>query len=146
MKALLTALLAGLLLVCTPLLFADQSVDPCYTGSWYDPENPGSGVNVEVLETAVVVYFYRAEGTWFVLQGDDDGLEAYQPWGDGIENVGDGYFAPVDNDTAAFGYDLLLDLERAAPGLPIPWCLRSDCSGEFEYTRLTQPVPCEGAE
>jgi hypothetical protein len=90
-----------------------------------------------------LVYFYRGDGAWFVLQGDENMLDAYQPWADGISDVGYGVFIPTSEYTAIFGYDILIDLEQAATYWPIPWCLRPDCAAEKELERLTQPIPCE---
>lgn len=118
------------------------SIDACMSGSFYDPENPGQGINVEVLENAVVVYFYDADGNWFIFQGDDNGLDMYQPYGEGVSKVGSGYFIAVDDSSVDFGFDMQLDLRDISAQRPIPWCLRSDCAQAFEYKRLTQPIPC----
>lgn len=143
-KALLTALLVvfgfAAVVLIAPRAWA---LDACYTGSWYDPAAPGEGVSVEVLDDTVLVYFYRGDGEWFALQGDDVGLTAYQLWAGQVIEVGSGAFVPVGPNTAIFVYGLLLDLEIASPQFPIPWCLRSDCSDEMELQRLTQPIPCE---
>lgn len=119
------------------------ALDACFTGSWYDPENPGEGINVEVLDDILVVYFYDESGQWTFFQGDEEKLDMYQPWAGGNDDVGDGYFVPVDNNTVEFGFDQLLDLRDVTFWRPIPWCLRSDCERDFVFRRLTQPIPCE---
>lgn len=113
------------------------------SGSFYDPENSGQGINVEVLENAIVVYFYGHGGKWKFFQGDDNGLDMYQPYGDdSIGKVGSGYFIPLDDNTVEFGFDMQLDLELIDRGYATPWCLRSDCAREYVFERLTQPIPC----
>jgi hypothetical protein len=118
-----------------------EGLDPCMSGSFYDPDAPGEGINVEVLEDQVVVYFYRADGVWFVLQ---DG-EVYQPYAGEIYDVGRGVFEPISQDEVYFSYDLLLDSTQVSQHRPIPWCLRSDCEDEMILQRLTQPIPCPAA-
>lgn len=124
------------------------SIDACMSGSFYDPEAPGEGINVEVHEDFIIVYFYDASGSWMFLQGDDNGLDMYQPYGDGqVHKVGDGFFIPLNDNEVNFGFDQLLDIRDVTFERPIPWCLRSDCEFDKILTRLTQPIPCpEDAE
>lgn len=131
------AVLAGLFFV----LFAlpAMAAQTCLSGSFYDPENPGEGINVEVLEDQTVVYFYRADNDWFIMQDDT----VYQNWAGDVTAVGSGSLAWVDNDNVTFSYDLLLDIHMISFERPIPWCLRSDCKAELDYVRLTQPNPCD---
>lgn len=131
------------LIVLMALAGSVMALDACYTGSWYDPAAPGEGISVEVLDEVVLVYFYRADVQWFAFQGDGEALTAYQPFGGGVHDVGDGFFIPRGEDHADFGYDILLDLRDISFQRPIPWCLRWDCADEMALTRLTQPIPCE---
>lgn len=121
-------------------------MDACMSGSFYDPENPGEGINVEVLDSAIVIYFYELDGTWMFAQGDENGLELYQPYSGGVGDVGSAYFIPVDDNTVEFGFDMILDLDDITFERPIPWCLKEGCSKSFVYKRLTQPIPCADAE
>lgn len=116
--------------------------DACFSGSWYDSENPGEGINVEVLEDAIIVYFYDQSGEWTFFQGDENGLDMYQPWANGVGKVGDGYLIVIDDNTIEFGFNQRLDLRDVTFQRPIPWCLRSDCAREYVFERLTQPIPC----
>jgi hypothetical protein len=122
------------------------SIDACMSGSFYDPEAPGEGINVEVHDDFILVYFYDMSGEWMFLQGDDNGLDMYQPWADGVSKVGSGYFIPLDNDNVEFGFDQMLDLRNVTFERPIPWCLRSDCEFAKVLVRLTQPIPCADSE
>ena len=117
-------------------------MDACMSGSFYDPEAPGEGINVEVLDSTIVVYFYGRDGDWFIFQGDENGLDMYQPHNGSVDKVGNGYFIPVDDNTVEFGFDMQLDLRDITFERPIPWCLRSDCAQAFVYKRLTAPIPC----
>jgi hypothetical protein len=122
------------------------TVDACITGSWFDPENNGEGINVEVLPNGtIVVYFYRkADVSWVLLTGDYNGLVAYQPFADRVDEIGDGYIKVIDEDTVEFGWDFGLYLAPSNwdEDTVIPWCLNGSCEGVVEYTRLTQPIPC----
>lgn len=124
-----------LLLFTSPVVAADG----CLSGSFYDPSNPGEGINVEVLEDQTVVYFYRADSNWFIMQDDT----IYQNWAGDVTEVGHGALVWVDEDHVEFSYYLLLDLTTITRDRPIPWCLRSDCWAVLDYTRLTQPNPCD---
>jgi hypothetical protein len=137
-----------LVLFSSQVLARSAPIDACMSGSFYDPEASGEGINVEVTESYVLVYFYDMSGTWMFLQGANDGrpLEAYQNWYGNTYNVGSGYFIPAGYDNVEFGFDLLLDVRDVTFERPIPWCLRSDCARDFEYQRLTQPIPCPDPE
>lgn len=137
MKNWFIATLAFLLLFGTA-----QAADSCLSGSFYDPEASGEGIVVEVLETQTVVYFYRSDNAWIVLQGTQGNFTAYQSWNNGVAEVGAGDLVFLDEDTVAFSYSLLLDVDIITFEQPIPWCLRSDCWGDYTFVRLTQPNPC----
>ena len=51
-----------------------MALDACYTGSWYDTQRDGEGINIEVLEELTVAYFYTFDKNdnqaWFTLLGD----------------------------------------------------------------------------
>lgn len=136
-----------LALLSSSVLARSEPIDQCMTGSFYDPEAPGEGINIEVGESYTLVYFYRFDGTWIVLQGDEYGdLQAYQNWGDGVQNVGVGRLVVIDQDTVEFSWDLILDLRFISFERPIPWCLHSDCEGIVIYKRLTQPIDCPAVD
>jgi hypothetical protein len=122
---------------------AAQSIDECMTGSYYDPANPGEGVNVEVGDDYTIAYFYKFDGTWVAFHGDREGaLDAYQNRGEGASLVGEGALEVVDENTVALSWDLLLDIRYLSAARPIPWCLHSECEGDVVFERLTQPIPC----
>lgn len=137
MKYLLTLLLA------LGMTTSVQALDNCVTGSWYDPENSGSGINVEVMDDVVVVYYYTP-GRWLSFLGANDlpysvDLNLYQTTSEGTRYAGDGSIDIIDNDTMVFNYMQQYDFWRE--DATIPWCI--GCTGTFEYVRLTQPIPCE---
>ncbi len=126
---------------------ATVGIDACYSGSWYDPNVPAEGINIEVLVNQVLVYFYTydVEGrqTWFVFQGDSEfQLTAYDIINRETVDVGYGAVEPTGDNTLIFSYDFVLDLDLLSPTQPIPWCLHIGCSREVVYQRLTQPIPC----
>jgi hypothetical protein len=150
MKNLLYLALTALLLASLPFAAFSQSgaLDSCHTGSWYDPLNPGEGINVEVLPDGyVVAYFYTYDfmgrQTWYVFQGaDSEFLTAYDVVNGEAVDVGQASLTATSNNSVYFHYQFLLDLDAQSPTRPIPWCLTSACEGEFAYIRLTQPIPC----
>lgn len=136
MKFLLVLLLA----LSTPVL----ALDNCMTGSYYDPDFPGQGINVEALENSTLVYFYNADGTWLLLQGKEDfDLKTYQNAFGEPHLIGDGYIEADGYNAVWFGYVMGLDLRDYGFYRPTPWCLRTDCEVDYKYVRLTQPIPCD---
>lgn len=129
------AVLIGLLFFSMPLMAAET----CLSGSFYDPKAPGAGINVEVLKDQTVVYFYREDNDWFVMQD----TTVYQNWNGNVMPVGTGDLVWINDDNVIFSYDLVLDISQVTFERPIPWCLRSDCWADLEYVRLTQPNPCD---
>lgn len=144
---LITALLAGIPYAIWGQSNEPAQLDSCYSGSWYDPLDPGEGINVEVLDGYYVVYFYtyNADGqTWYVFQGDDnEALTAVDVLDREPVDIGSGSFTPTSTNDAYFIWRFSLDLDKLSPTTPIPWCLHSGCEGEVAYKRLTQPIPCE---
>ncbi len=122
-----------------------QALDSCMTGSWYAPDRDGEGISLEVLEDRTVAYFYtyrNQKQVWYIIV---DGT-AYttrkrteEPFGVDVFDVGSASIVAHDNDNMTFTFKLDLDLDRNAA---IPWCL-TQCFGEYEYVRLTQPVACQ---
>lgn len=132
-----------LLLAMLLLLPGVAAADGCLSGSFYDPENSGWGINVDVLEDQTVVFVYKDDGDWLVLQGNSPNFGAYQKWADGVTEVGTGDFVFLDNDTVFVSWDLVLDINLISFARPIPWCLHTGCEYDGELVRLTQPVPCD---
>lgn len=132
-----------IILLCMLAPTTVHALDECFTGSWYDPATPNSGINIEVLENVVVAYFYTP-GEWLTMIADrpEDGyvdLRLMQTTGYGTRYVGYAVIEIIDNNALFFNYNQKLDFYRVDAA--IPWCI--GCSGEFEYIRLTQPIPCE---
>lgn len=124
-----------------------QAFDNCMTGSWYDPEISGSGINIEVLDSQVIAYYYRGAGEtrdWFTMSGprpEDDlvGLKFKEFTTGGNMVSGDAYIEILDTNTIQFGYVREFNFNELGSG--IPWCI--GCVGEFQYVRLTAPIPCD---
>ncbi len=138
MKALLIVILLSL---STPLL----ALEKCMSGSWYDQDNPGEGITIQVLDNQTLGYFYTygsAGKAWYIMLGEDQNLQVIGTINqDGVISeypVGDATVTPLDDNTISFSYDLRTDVDNG-----LAWCLSSFCEGDFIYTRLTKPIPCE---
>lgn len=145
-------------IIATLLLLASSSalaIDACYSGLWFDPTRNGEGISVDVVsEDQVVVLFYTYNNDldkyWYIFQGETDALVAYdtlktaeEPFNVVTAAIGSGELEVVDTNTLNFYYDFVLTLDGATVDNPVPWCLDENCSGAFEYTRLTSLIPCE---
>ncbi len=142
MKILLTILLIGF----TWNVYAD---DVCLTGSWYSPERDGEGINIEVdvgeKDTIVSGFFYTYVSNnpnWYVFEGVIDNLTMYtgfklseSPFKAVVREVGVAKITYVTDNLMIYSYNLNVGPD----GKP---CI-SQCSGEYIYTRLTQPIACE---
>ena len=125
------------------------ALDQCDTGSWYDPGRDGEGINLEVTEDLVVMYFYTYDNighTFYVgvgANGEVVQLELYETYTDrgfpkGELNVGTATLS-LEDGFMLFDYHLNLD---TASDSPIPYCIGLHCDGQFIYERLTQPIDC----
>jgi hypothetical protein len=81
MKVLLTLLLV----FSTASLFGDSTLDtilnvrPSWSGAWFNPDQPGHGINVEILDDERTIFFwytYDLEGKplWLIAQGLNDSV------------------------------------------------------------------------
>jgi len=128
------------------------AIDECFTGSWHDSNNNlGEGINLEILPNKVVGYFYTwTEGkrNMYTLEGvkvESTVLMNMHSsyWTEGnyrVRLLGASEITVLDENTITFSYELF-----TAPEYPdfflVPPCTE-DCSAIYEYTRLTQPIPC----
>jgi hypothetical protein len=131
------------------------ALDPCYTGSWYDPERDGEGLVIEVLGDTTLAYFYtysfhNSGQEWFLFQGDGAILDAFDtikhsedPFVAEVFDVGYAVIEPVNENEITFLHSYVLDLEVLSEENPSPWCLHEACTREYNYIRLTQPIDCE---
>ena len=138
------------------------ALDNCMTGSWASPDYEAEGINLEVYDSGINAgrfagFFYAYDlhehkQTWFLFSGHNDtGLanlyDITTNGGFGIDleateyDIGNVSIEVVDNNTLTFSYHMTLDLDRPGP-VSIPWCLSAGCEGSIEYSRLTQPIPC----
>jgi len=144
-------LLIVILLLISPSLHA---LDECMSGAWFDPERNGEGIVLEVLEEQTLGYFYTygSQGrAWYVMLGEEalPDVELLTIYGTQLVSnipykvrefeVGSAFITVIDNDSIQFKYDLVLDVDS---GNAIPWCMAGFCEGDYEYKRLTRPVPC----
>lgn len=122
-----------------------QALDSCMTGSWYSPDRDGEGINIEVMADTELIYFYtyrNQKQVWYVVI---DGAiyttrkRSEEPFEVDSFDIGSAAIEVHDNDNITFVYKLDIDIDRNAA---IPWCL-TQCFGEYEYVRLTQPVACQ---
>ena len=137
-----------LTLILTLLAVPVMAFDACMTGSWYDPQRDGEGINIEVLDDTVIAYFYRPGASnqrWYLMIGDrpeggDARLGVYQSVGvDEVYWIGDALISVTGDNTLDFSYEFRYDMTRG--GDDLPWCI--GCNGAFMYVRLTQPIPCD---
>lgn len=123
---------------------ARADTDVCMTGSWHDPTVETEGVNLEVLDAGVLVYFYSYAETgnglrWYYMLFDADGKSTIgtvknKASRDALE-VGYATFDVISKDEILIMMNITVDID--AP----PWCL--GCERTLVYTRLTEPVACE---
>lgn len=141
-------LLSLLLLLFSFNVFA---MDRCMTGSWYDPDFVGQGVNIEVnSDSLVVAYLYafvEKRQTWWSMVGDrfltmettvllDD-----EDYVSKTLDVGVAEFEVITDDVIYFQYRLLVDVDPFTNEPKL--CLADYCSGEYLLKRLTQPIDCD---
>lgn len=147
MKFLLTFLLAIFSLNA-------MALDKCMSGSWYDPQRDGEGINVEVDATNMTVaYFYTFDRNeskaWYTLLGDgylamfdtfkvDD---KYLEFRTETQLVGSAILEPLTPDAMYFIYQFDLEYKD---GKKYECVTTPDfsCNGRYLYRRLTQPIPC----
>jgi hypothetical protein len=151
MKRLCYVFAALLALYAAPAL----ALENCDSGSWYDPDRAGEGINLEVTDSTVVMYFYTySEGShaFYVGVGDNDDelveLTLYETVpGSLLEfpkeelEVGTA-FVEKEEGFLLWSYHLSLDADKVDNG-HLPYCVGFHCDGEFVYERLTQPVACQ---
>lgn len=138
------------LLLTFGIVGSAHGVDECFTGSWYDPAtDDGRGIDIQVLPSGKVAgFFYTWYGTereLFVISGPNDSdtqltLTGNQSLSDGTHAVGTATLDILDNNHLIFSHSWKYDFRNT--GNTMRWCF-SGCSGVYEYTRLTQPIPCE---
>ena len=143
------ALISALLVVS---LFASPAVavDECLTGSWYDTSTAdGRGIDIQVLPNdRVAGYFYTWYGVnreLFLIVSNDVAeatvtFDGYQSLIDSTYRVGTAWIDVVDDNHIIFSHSWKHDHHNVDNTMR--WCF-SDCTAEYEYTRLTQPIPCE---
>jgi hypothetical protein len=138
------------LLLTFGIVGSAHGVDECFTGSWYDPASADSrGIDIQVLPTGVVAgYFY----TWydtnrelFLIIGPNDSdtqinLRGHQSLFGGTAEVGTATIDIIDNDHMIFSHNWKYDHHNTDNTMR--WCF-AQCTAVYEYTRLTQPIPCE---
>jgi len=130
------------------------ALDECFTGSWYDKNRSGEGINIEVNKggALTVAYFYTFDEdrrqTWFTFVGEKT-LTMYQTvlldYDDFItdeESIGVGVVEPVTNDVLIFAYDRLIKWLPLEEKFVLCNGKFETCSATYIYRRLTQPVAC----
>jgi hypothetical protein len=129
--------------------------DSCMTGSYYDPEAAGEGIQLTVLDDVVYGYVYTHSvysNEWFTFIGDRDPditpsdlqtMDVYRTFKSGPSPsqyqtwlVGQMDVNYKDGDNILFQLHLELDLNRLNEGVSLPYCLYN-CNRTLDYTRLT---------
>jgi len=136
-----TLLIVILLSISFPLF----ALDKCMTGSWYDPDNSGSGVDIQVLGDFTTVKYYAygsSRQAWYVMNGEGGNLNMIATVYDaGVvteHDVGSAHIEQIDNNTITFDFDINIDVDNG-----FNWCLSDFCQGNLTYTRITTPIPCD---
>ena len=146
-------ILAALLLFSGPAM----ALDPCYSGSWYNPETAGQGFNLEVYEGLVVAYFYSYDDLnnkqFYVGVGPNSEenpliLDVWETvgtadWPKHSNKIGGFKFDPIDGDNLVVEWGFQLDVDKNGA---IPWCLYDHCRGGMHMYRLTNAGACDVAD
>jgi len=131
------------------------ALDKCYSGSWYEPETSGEGIDLQISEGKVVLYRYAhlngSPNYWTSSLNNSDSavlnFTAYQTMrtATGIEVFDVGSITlttnPPENSRMIMEWDYDIDLDKIGSGTP--WCLSGGCSGSKELSHLFQPVTCK---
>jgi hypothetical protein len=126
--------------------FSAHALDTCLSGSWFNPERSGEGMDINITEDVVVAYWFgHLDGTaWFVAVGPNDGakvqLDIYQTLEGGDEKIIEDKIGEMQishDEFMLIDYQLHLDLRQlGAENIAIPWCLSQFCSGSWQYSSL----------
>ena len=138
------------------MLFAAPALalDKCYSGSWYEPETSGEGIDLQISDEKVVLYRYAylngSPNYWTASVDNSDSavlnFTAYQSMkvDSGIEVFDIGSITlttnPPENSRMIMEWDYDIDLDKIGSGTL--WCLSGGCSGSQELTHLFQPIEC----
>lgn len=145
MKILLSTLL--ILLSTSAMALPDN-----FTGSWFDPEQPGFGINVDPNSGDTVAYFYSHDHynrpIWWVMVGDEVLTMSVTYV---IENgppkilkeidVGVAEIIPLAHGIIRFRYTLIAEVDPYTGDLSL--CDGPHCDGDYIFQQGTQPVVCE---
>jgi len=125
------------------------AVEQCHTGSWYDPNRNGEGINIEFLDGLVVGYIYTFDNhgkqIWFTMLGDKILTIETTVVVDDVDfltktvDTGVAEIDMITDNVLVFRYNLLLTHNGDGD---FYLCDDPSCKGERVYERLTQPIPC----
>ena len=143
MKILLSTLL---ILLSTSAM----ALEPCHTGSWLDPEQPGFGINIEAHQGFTAAYLYSfgkyQNPKWWVMVGDEvltmsvTYVVESEPLVITKEiDVGVAEIVPLAPGVIRFRYTLIAEVKHGEVIL----CDGDHCDGDYIFHQLTQPVACE---
>ena len=145
-------------LLMTVLFMVSGSVfalDECFTGSWFDPDRVGEGINVEVNKDGAltVAYFYtfdkRGRQIWYSMIGEETLVMESTVVVDDVDfitktvDVGTAAVEPITNDVMVFGYVRLIEWNPIRKEFTLCDKEADDtCEAIHVYRRLTQPIAC----
>ena len=127
-----------------------QALDNCMTGSWYDPERDGEGINIESDGDVTIAYFYTFnrsdKSVWYTMVGGtylamydtfkvDDEFKDFRTE---TKLVGTASLEPLGFNNIYFQYEFDLEYKNGVKY----YCVGEICKGSYLYRRLTQPIPC----
>ncbi len=129
------------------------ALDPCYTGSYYEPATDGEGITLQIKEDRIVLYNYAHLGgspNYWVGAIDNNKPEdailefdAYTTTSSvsGIETLNVGEISLEPTETGFYmTWDYEFDISKSRGG--IPWCLAAGCSGSKTLISLFRPIAC----
>ena len=129
-----------------------MALDACLTGSWYDPEQSGFGINIEAHQGFTGAYLYTFDKNlrpiWFVMVGKEVltmSVTAVVPDNDKFIakelDVGVAEIIPVAEGLIRFRYSLIAEYDTEKGKLVL--CNGDHCDGDYLFTQLTKPIACD---
>ena len=141
-------------LLMTVLLMVSGSafaLPACMTGSYFDPEQAGFGVNIEAYEKITAAYLYTFDKDfrpiWYVMVGDevltmsvtyviDDKVFITREVDVGVAEI-----IPLADGVIRFRYTLIAEVDPDGGKLSL--CRGEHCTGDFVFKQITRPIPCD---
>lgn len=139
-------------LLLLTLSFNAIALDACFTGAWYDEERVGEGINLEAHEKFTSGFFYgfdkNTKPIWYAMLGDEILTMSVaivvedKTFITKEEDVGVAQVVPLADGVIRFRYTLIAEVDEDGD---LKLCKGDHCTGDYIYTQLTRPIPCDEA-